>query len=226
MNIVGLGYKAGVGKDTAADLLVAEFGFVKIAVADELKRVVKRLWPDFTREHLWGPSEMRNVPLPQYGGLTVRKASQHIGTEVARALDPDVWVRIALANAAAVTACVPGLGWRRYDAADWPDGPSCFYNTKREPKGIVIPDVRFLNEGDAIRAANGQVWCIDAEGASFTRSHPSASPNYRWREHSSENSMRNYTFDATLANHGSLEEFKTTVRIMMAVSGMLEEAGL
>jgi hypothetical protein len=64
--IIAFSGLAGSGKDTAADRLVAEHGFVKIAFADEMKRICARVYPRMTREHLWGPSEMRNAPIKDY----------------------------------------------------------------------------------------------------------------------------------------------------------------
>jgi hypothetical protein len=66
MLIVGICGKAKSGKDTAADFLVKNNGFVKIAFADPIKRMTAIAYPKMTREHLWGPSEMRNVPLQDY----------------------------------------------------------------------------------------------------------------------------------------------------------------
>lgn len=64
--IVGFAGRAGSGKDTSADFLVKNHGFVKVAFADEIKRTCARLFPRMTRDHLWGPSDMRNVALTDY----------------------------------------------------------------------------------------------------------------------------------------------------------------
>jgi hypothetical protein len=64
--IVGLtgrrddGSSMGAGKDAVADVLVREFGFVKVALADEIKRTAQRLY-GFTDEQLWGSLEMKNA---------------------------------------------------------------------------------------------------------------------------------------------------------------------
>ncbi len=50
---------AGSGKDTAAEQLVKEHGFVAVALADPMKRFCMEMF-DFTEEQLWGPSEDRN----------------------------------------------------------------------------------------------------------------------------------------------------------------------
>ncbi len=58
--IIGLCGPAGSGKDTAADFLVKNHGFAKVAFADPLKRICKDVFA-FTDEQLWGPSEKRNA---------------------------------------------------------------------------------------------------------------------------------------------------------------------
>jgi hypothetical protein len=63
--IIGITGKAGAGKDTAADVLVERFNFVKVALADPLKRICKDAF-DFSDEQLWGPSEKRNEPDTRY----------------------------------------------------------------------------------------------------------------------------------------------------------------
>lgn len=64
--IVAFSGLAGAGKDTSADYLVAKYGFVKVAFADEMKRICFRLFPKSTREHWWGPSSKRNEPIEAY----------------------------------------------------------------------------------------------------------------------------------------------------------------
>lgn len=63
--LVGISGKAGSGKDTVADLLVKEFSFVKVGLADPLKRIVRDVFC-FTEEQLWGASQFRNEPDRRY----------------------------------------------------------------------------------------------------------------------------------------------------------------
>jgi hypothetical protein len=95
MNVIGLSGRAGAGKDTAADILIKQFGFVKISLADEMKRICARIY-GWGQDRLWGPSERRNLPDPDLGGLTARKALQHLGTEWGRAMYENTWVNLAL----------------------------------------------------------------------------------------------------------------------------------
>src|SRR5689334_14415060 len=63
--IIGLSGLAGSGKDFVANLLVDQHNFVKIALADPLKRICQEVF-DFSDEQLWGPSEERNKPDKRY----------------------------------------------------------------------------------------------------------------------------------------------------------------
>jgi len=67
--IIGLCGVAGSGKDTVADFLVKNHGFVKVAFADPLKRICKDVF-DFSDEQLWGPSEKRNAQDERYRRYT------------------------------------------------------------------------------------------------------------------------------------------------------------
>lgn len=64
-NIIGISGKAGSGKDTVADYLVANHGFVRMALADEMKRFAKQVF-DFSDQQLWGPSFERNAVDSRY----------------------------------------------------------------------------------------------------------------------------------------------------------------
>ncbi len=63
--LLGISGLAGSGKDTAADIFVAKHGFVKVALADPIKRIARDLW-GFTELQLWGPSAERNAPDLRY----------------------------------------------------------------------------------------------------------------------------------------------------------------
>src|SRR4051812_47817189 len=62
--MVGILGFAQTGKDTVSDLLSDE-GFVRIAFADPLKRVVKTLF-DFTFEQMWGTLAEKEAPDLRY----------------------------------------------------------------------------------------------------------------------------------------------------------------
>lgn len=100
--IVGIAGLAGSGKSLCAEYLRDCHGFRIVSFADPIKAIVQRLW-GFTNEQLYGPSSARSEPhptvrMPDGSPLTARVALQVLGTDVARQLDRDVWVRAALAG--------------------------------------------------------------------------------------------------------------------------------
>jgi hypothetical protein len=84
--ILGFSGKAKAGKDTAADYLVKNHGFVRISFADRLKVMVNDLYGVPAEV---GHSTLKDTyQLPS--GRVVREAYQKFG-ELARVYDVDVW---------------------------------------------------------------------------------------------------------------------------------------
>jgi hypothetical protein len=198
MNLIGLAGHASSGKDTAADFLVERFGFVKVALADPMKRACAE-WFGWSADTLWGPSENRNQPWPNLGGLTARKALQLLGTEYGRACYEDVWVDYAIRVAEAIL---------KFDFAYSPTVGLNNWMRGRKPKGVVISDVRFPNEADAIRAAGGQVWRITRSPNDFSVD------DLKWMQHSSETALDSWPderFDAVIRNDDPIESLRATI---------------
>jgi hypothetical protein len=201
VNTVGISGLANSGKDTAAGVLIARFGFIQVGFADALKRVVMRLWPLFIEEILWGPSYLRGTTIPQYGKLTARRACQFIGTEVGRELDPDVWVRQIEATIAALAFG----GCRYHRTCGVYAEPSA-----APPQGVVVSDTRFSNEAAAIHAAGGRVWRIDRPGAGLKGEAGT---------HASETGIADLHVDGIIRNDRSLEDFQETVEQFAEIAG-------
>lgn len=179
--LLGLAGPAGSGKDTIADHLVSKHGFVKMANADLLKRVARDVFA-FSDDQLWGPSERRNAPDKRYERshtwvngacaccghtphtpadsfeasapdyppcfLTPRFVLQSLGTEWGRMCFENVWIGRLLGLAQELQA-----GGCHYSPQQ-----GLFRGAPGMAKtSVVIPDVRFRNEVDAIRAAGGKV---------------------------------------------------------------------
>ena len=114
--IVGIsGYK-GSGKDSVADILVADYGFTKMAFADPLKRMLRKLDPIIGHELYAGccnecsdipeVTEVRFSDAAQFGfddqslkhspwADEVRSLWERFGTDVFREEDNYYWVRKA-----------------------------------------------------------------------------------------------------------------------------------
>jgi hypothetical protein len=105
-----------------------------------------------------------------YWGFSPRWALQHLGTEaVRRVIGDDTWIKSAMLRI-----------------------------RTRGPR-VVITDVRFPNEADAILDLGGEVWRVDRPGL------PPA-------EHASERGLLGYSrWSAVLANDGSLSDLESSV---------------
>lgn len=110
--IILLGHKSGVGKDTLADSL-SVFNYSKGAFAHQLKSIVTRLYK-LDYEQVYG--EMKNVIDIRYG-LTPRQILQKFGQDQ-RAIDPDIWPRLVTVDLERELAYYPRAS-RRFVIADF-----------------------------------------------------------------------------------------------------------
>ena len=142
MTIIGLGYNVRSGKDTAANALVRDLGYYRIAFADKLKELAYESNPIVTTNVQvvnisTGAGHLKHV-VGGMGGWEQAKDSyplareflQNLGLAARQVFGEDFWVDQALSG---------------IDPA----------------KNYVISDVRFVNEVDAIKAAGGIVIHVD-----------------------------------------------------------------
>lgn len=101
--------------------------------------------------------------------LTPRHALQQLGTEFGRACYPDIWVEYTMRVAQKLLKKDYELNERIWA---YTSRLGLFQAQGYRPhwgsvlaKGVVIPDVRFKNEADAIFKAGGDVWRIERPGA-------------------------------------------------------------
>ncbi len=190
--IIGLCGSQGSGKDTVANILVSEYGFIKLTFASTLKDIVailfswqrdlleglteeSRLWRE-TTDDFW--SEKLSIP-----SFTPRKALQMIGTDLFRIhFNNDIWTNIVENKIGVMLKNNP--------------------NTN-----IVISDCRFTNEFNLIKQ--------------FTDSHiimilreKNKSTNKLY--HSSESEWVNYNFDAILQNDNSIDDLKPNIKSLLS----------
>lgn len=126
------------GKDTSADYLVKNYGFMKLSLADPLKHALQEIF-GFTNEQLWGSEK---ETLDTFWGTTPRELLQYIGTDLMRdylgkkfsKISDNIWI----------------LAMRK-KIID-------LQNTG--VKRIVIADIRFPNEGEMIHSFDGYVFRV------------------------------------------------------------------
>ncbi len=167
--IIGITGLAGSGKDSFADYLVENHGFAKHGWSYALKDMC-------CDQYGWDRSQIDNLKYKEEKSpgldFTRRQILQHIGTEGFRGVDPDHWIKKGMK---AINACA----------------------SHEEVFGVVVPDTRFPNEADAIRAAGGyiiRVVCTDR------------STGTKSTDHFSERMMANIKADANIeAAFGDLE---------------------
>tara|TARA_R110002072_G_scaffold151470_2_gene300802 strand:- start:13884 stop:14405 length:522 start_codon:yes stop_codon:yes gene_type:complete len=91
--LVGITGKSGVGKDTAADALVRNHGYVKYSLAEPLKAALNAMFgwsPDLWNDRGWKEGTIPSI------GASPRRLAQTLGTEWGRSIiNPDLWIGIA-----------------------------------------------------------------------------------------------------------------------------------
>lgn len=94
--IIGLCGDKYHGKDTCADALVANEGFVRFAFADALKETAAAAFGRPVAE--FHTVALKEAPLPGWPGWTYRKVLEWLGTEVFRTNFPGIWMKTVLSK--------------------------------------------------------------------------------------------------------------------------------
>ena len=87
--IIGFGYKAQSGKDTAANYLVKNHQFTRVAFADTLKESCRAVF-NFSTDQLYGSLKQTIDPFWQ---KTPREYLQLIGDGFRKFIDPLIWIK-------------------------------------------------------------------------------------------------------------------------------------
>lgn len=156
--IIGFGYRAKSGKDTAGAYLVSNYGFTRIANADALKEVISII----TGEDAHDPEFKES---PTCLGVSGGAALQIIGVAL-RDKFPEIWIKASGLEQAA-----------------------------KYVERIVITDVRFQNEADAVKNLGGILVRINR-------------PGYSGDTHTSETSGDHINWDYVINNTGTLNDFE------------------
>lgn len=178
--LIGITGKAGAGKDTVAEYLWRKHGFVRIAFADPLKRAVQEIF-GLSDEQTWG-REHKEVPV-HYWGMSPRRMMQLLGTDcIRKQFGGDVWVKRWVLS----------------------------YKLVSETDCVVVPDVRFVEEADAIRRNGGKVIRI-SRGAENGLGHEA-------KRHESEMGLPDEYVSHTISNDGSFDDLYEKIEAWLACS--------
>jgi post-segregation antitoxin (ccd killing protein) len=170
--LIGLCGPAGCGKDTVADLLVKHGAFHKYALASPIKQGLEAMFG--LTPDVWDDREMKETVLP-WLGKSPRQLAQTLGTEWGRQhVHTDLWMM---------------LGMRRWDLVRQAVSPR-----------LVISDVRFDNEAQAIKQAGGTVWLVEREGIASVAAHVS------------EKGVSPALIEGRVKNSGSLDQLDANIQ--------------
>jgi hypothetical protein len=169
--IIGLSGYARSGKDTVAQFLVENYGYTRVAFADNIRHMLLDLNPYVGI----GPSNYNHTTLSDLVALNGWEgAKQH--PEVRRLLQDlgeDVWINAAL-------------------------------STPTQNDGLVITDVRFINEAEAIKNRGGQIWRVIRPGVTAVNSHIS------------ETQMDGYSYDRIVDNSGDFKDLSIEIASLIS----------
>jgi hypothetical protein len=157
--IIGLTGLKQSGKSTASAYLQQKYGFVNLNFKTAMIEEIKRLFPLFLDKE----AEIHRCTVDDLFNLkpgSFRQFMQNYGTELRRDSDTNYWVNKWLTSANKL----------------WYTGQS----------KIVVDDVRFLNEAEAIKIAGGKIIRIIRKGQ--------VTPD----NHTSETEMASIKVDATI----------------------------
>lgn len=156
--IVGLSGYAQTGKDTIANHLINNYGFVRVAFADPIREALYKLNPKIRLSESFGVSLANAVDSMGWETVKVlssdaRELLQRMGTEVGREIfGQNFWVDQAMKKA------------QEYDK-------------------VVFTDVRYPNEAEAIVKASGAIWRVTKNDTMAVNRHASetALDHYQFR---------------------------------------------
>lgn len=196
MKIIAFTGKAGVGKDTAADHLVAKHGFVKRGFADPLYEevaaafgvTVKRLKARATKETMVDWLTLRTCYEPTFVAMILNSHEKELDTWCSPRYVLQKW----------------GTEYRRGQSDSyWIERMAMFSQLARF--GIAVPDCRFENEASFVKRMGGTIIRIirDVPGVA---------------EHPSESGFPESLVDFTIMPPNDIERARVALDVVMALA--------
>lgn len=156
--VIGLLGRKRSGKDSSGDYLISKYNFTRYAFADPIKDILKIMF-DFSSNQLNDDKEK----IDDRWNVSPREVLQKFGTEICRH-DLEKYL--------------PKIKETMNNETIWIKLFRIFYE-KNKDKDIIITDVRFLDEINAIRSIGGKIVKIERD-------------NLEYDGHSSEKDIDNY----------------------------------
>ena len=184
--IIGLSGKKRVGKDTVADYLVSDHGFIKYSFADPIKEVSRILF-NFTEEQLYGDDKEKIDPTWK---IKPRDFFQKFGTDYMQYQFPKEFPE---SNSVVSEKCF------------WVKCFHSWYLKQRENNPdvkIVITDVRFIHEYNFLIKEDAMIIKIENNNIQNIDTHIS------------ENELNSFDpskFDYCIKNDSSLDSLKNKI---------------
>ena len=205
MKILGICGRKRHGKDTVGHFLQSQGRYTPIAFADPIKRIAMDIY-GLSYDQCYGSDEFKEAVDSRWG-VTPRHIMQQIGTEVARAIHPETWVRYCLSTIDKASGGEqPLIHWA--PARGFVAARTDLLIPEIDIRGPytvltrwVITDVRFPNEAEHIRAAGGKIIKV-------------VRPSLEGKQgdtHSSETSIDEIEPDHLILNDGTLADLRAKV---------------
>ncbi|QHB36605.1 deoxynucleoside monophosphate kinase [Arthrobacter phage Adolin] len=175
--LIGLIGKKRTGKDTFAETLTERHGYARIALADPLREALYRQNP------IVGTFPLLDNGITRVREWRVQDVIDSIGWEKAKDYCPEIRIQLQRLGTE---------GIRYIDDRFWIKAAFAKIDALREAETpVVVTDVRYPNEADAIKAAGGYLVRI-------VRDLPDSGDT-----HASELALDDYREDLMIGNNGS-----------------------
>lgn len=170
--LIGLSGPAGCGKDTVAALLHKHGAFHRYTMALAMKQALEVMF-DIPLS-VWDDRVAKEAVVP-WIGKSPRQLAQTLGTDWGRnTIHQDIWLRRML---------------REWDQV----------KTAVSPR-MVVTDVRFDNEAQAIKNSGGTVWLVERPGVAAVAAHVS------------EKGVSSALIEGVVKNTGTLDQLEANMQ--------------
>lgn len=177
--IIGLSGYAQTGKDTVAKHLVEHYGYNRIAFADPMREALYALNPTIT-------------DIPELAGVRLQWLVDKMGWDFVKVDSPE--------TRGLLQRFGTEVGRKLWGENFWVDRAM---EKASQFDLVVITDVRFPNEYQAIKEAGGEVWRIEKVGVDAVNAH------------ASETSLDGHFFDGIITNNSTIDDLYATVDYLM-----------